>query len=356
MKYTLNYKDTIDKSLLFWIEIYIRNKITNLSNRHIKDSDKLSLILQKLNSGTSDIEELKTLIKECRNIGLNGIATYFNPIYKLYNYILPLKLLNLKQIDEDILSDFLATTTSSLSDATKKNHKIAIVNFFSYIDKKNVTDDMVKDENNAYLYNIELTNWGGLRGKSGSKLPSFMNEKEIHNFLDSLNNYPFSSKISARNKLIIKIIIYTGIRVSEALGLNMKDLFQEKDIFLIQIKGKGNKPRVVMIKVNIIHKELNEWLDLRQSDTNLLLCNAKGKALTQSYISRVVEKVLINAGIRKEKNGAHMLRHSFATLLYNKHHDLVLVQEALGHSDINTSRIYTHFDTKKLQRTTNLIS
>lgn len=65
----------------------------------------------------------------------------------------------------------------------------------------------------------------------------------------------------------------------------------------------------------------------------------------------MVENILITAGIRKEKNGAHMLRHSFATLLYQKHHDLILVQEALGHADINTSRIYTHFDKEKLKRT-----
>ncbi|WP_305875080.1 tyrosine-type recombinase/integrase, partial [Helicobacter pylori] len=46
---------------------------------------------------------------------------------------------------------------------------------------------------------------------------------------------------------------------------------------------------------------------------------------------------------------AHMLRHSFATLLYQKRHDLILVQEALGHASLNTSRIYTHFDKQRLE-------
>ena len=49
-----------------------------------------------------------------------------------------------------------------------------------------------------------------------------------------------------------------------------------------------------------------------------------------------------------------MLRHSFATLLYSKHKDLILVQEALGHADINTSRIYTHFDKDRLRKTTEI--
>jgi len=108
-------------------------------------------------------------------------------------------------------------------------------------------------------------------------------------------------------------------------------------------------------KVNIIQSELQEWLDIKNCNNQLIFCNSKGNLLTQSYISRIVEKILISAGIRKEKNGAHMLRHSFATLLYSKHHDLVLVQEALGHADINTSRIYTHFDTSRLKKTTDLM-
>jgi integrase/recombinase XerD len=62
-----------------------------------------------------------------------------------------------------------------------------------------------------------------------------------------------------------------------------------------------------------------------------------------------MEKILLVAGIRKEKNGAHMLRHSFATKLYQTSKDLILVQEALGHADLNTSRIYTHFDKDRLK-------
>lgn len=355
MKYALDYTNNINESLLFWIEKYIRNKLTNLSNRNVNDKEQLSLILKQLNSGTKDINELKQLIKEARNIGLSGINTYFNPLYKLYMYIDDLNFNSLKQIDEDILSDFLLTVTSGLADASKKNHKIAIVNFFSYIDKQNITNKEQLSENNAYLFNIELKNWGGLRGNSGSKLPSFMTKVEIEKFIKALNTYKFSSKISSRNKLIIKIILYTGIRVSEAINIKTKDIYQEDDVYLIQVRGKGNKPRVVMIKASVINEDLKGWMDIRICHNTLLFCNSKGNPITQSYISRVVEQILLSVNIRKEKNGAHMLRHSFATLLYSKHRDLVLVQEALGHADINTSRIYTHFDSSRLKKTTDLI-
>lgn len=349
MRYELDFKNSFETTFLFWIERFIRNKLTTLSNRQVNDKQKLALIIQQLVKGTKTIDELSIIVKEARNIGLVGINTYFNPLFKLYNFTLNLGLASMKEIDEELLSDFLASQTSSLSDATKKNHRIALISLFSYIDKQNQNED-----GSSYLFKIELKNWGGLSGKSGTKLPSFMNKEEIDRFLSAIDSFDFSDNTGYRNRLIIKIIIYTGIRVSEILNLKIKDIFNENDVYMLQIRGKGNKPRVVMIKKTIIENELNNWLDMRICNSDLLVCNQKGERLTQAYVSRIVENILISAGIRKEKNGAHMLRHSFATLLYQKHHDLILVQEALGHSDINTSRIYTHFDQERLRKTTEI--
>lgn len=349
MRYELDFKNSFEKTMLFWLERFVRNKLTSLSNRQVNEKDKLAAILKKLALGTKNIQELEILAKEARNIGLVGINTYFNPLLKLYNFSLNLGLASMKEFDEELLSDFLASETSSLSDATKKNHRIALLAFFSYIDKQNETSD-----GNSYLFKIELKNWQGLSGKSGSKLPSFMNEDEVNRFLNAIDSFDFSENLAYRNRLILKIIIYTGIRVSEMLNLKIKDIFKEDDIYMLQIRGKGNKPRVVMIKCNIIENDLQNWLNQRVCNSDILVCNQKGDRLTQAYVSRIVENILMSAGIRKEKNGAHMLRHSFATLLYSKHKDLILVQEALGHADINTSRIYTHFDKDRLKKTTEI--
>ena len=349
MRYELDFMNSFEKTLLFWIERFVRNKLTTLSNRQVTDKNKLAMIIQSLVKGTKSIDELSLIVKDARNIGLAGINTYFNPLFKLYNFTLNLGLASMKEIDEELLSDFLASETSALSDASKKNHRIALLALFSYIDKQNQNDD-----GTSFLYKIELKNWGGLSGKSGTKLPSFMNKSEIDKFLNAIDTYEFSDNTSYRNRLILKIIIYTGIRVSEILNLKIKDIFKEDNVYLLQIKGKGNKPRVVMIKSSIIENDLKHWLDMRVCNSDLLVCNQKGEKLTQAYISRIVENILISVGIRKEKNGAHMLRHSFATLLYAKHHDLILVQEALGHADINTSRIYTHFDKDRLYKTTEI--
>ena len=350
MRYQLDCENSFSKTYLFWLSRFIRNKITSLSNRQVKDQDRLAQIIQELIIGFEDIKKLKAIMKEVRNIGITSIHVYYLPLEKLYNYLVKFGAASMKEIDEDILSDFLASKTATLSDATKKNHRISLLGFFGYIDKQNE-----EPNGNAYRYGIELKNWGGLAGKGGTKLPSFLNKDEVSKFIDAINIYPFKDiNLGARNRLIIKTILYTGIRVGEAIDIQKKDFTKDGDAYIIQVRGKGNKPRVVMIKEKIIKSDLFTWQDYKTCQNNLLFCNKKGSKLTQAYISRIVEQILLSVGLRKEKNGAHMLRHTFATLLYQNSHDLILVQESLGHADINTSRIYTHFDKSQLSRTTDI--
>ena len=185
-------------------------------------------------------------------------------------------------------------------------------------------------------------------GAKGTKLPEFMSEEELKKFLDGVENADFKAN-TTRNKLIIKIIIFTGIRVSEAIGIKLGDISEENDLYIIRIRAKGNKYRIVMIKKELIKDLLNNIPINYTNKDSYLFINKKGTPLTQAYVSRIVEQILFKSGIRKQKNGAHMLRHTFATLLYKKQKDLVLVQEALGHASLNTSRIYTHFDSDKLK-------
>ncbi|WP_353662546.1 tyrosine-type recombinase/integrase [Hydrogenimonas sp. SS33] len=344
MRYPLDCEARFDRTLLFWISRYMHSKLNSLSNRQVKDPEALARIIGSLRRGVDSIESLSRLAKEARNAGLIGINTYFKPLEKLYGYLTELGLASMREIDEELVSDFLASATAGLSDATKKNYRIAMINFFGYIDKQNAEED-----GRTHHYGIELKNWGGLAGKRGTKLPSYMQESEVERFLETIETYPFRADVAARNRLLIKLILFTGIRVGEALQLKTKDLIPDGDVYLVRIVGKGNKARVVMIRRSHIKPYLTEWLSLRRCESDWLFCNKKGTPLTQAYVSRIVEKILMQAGIRKEKNGAHMLRHTFATMLYLKKKDLVLVQEALGHASLDTSRIYTHFDKERLR-------
>ncbi|EEC4842794.1 tyrosine-type recombinase/integrase [Campylobacter lari] len=342
MKYPLDCEENFERSFLFWLCRYVKFKLNSLSNKELKDPQALAVVNLALSKGVKNIQELDAYVKKARNAGLSGVNTYFNPLKKLYEYLLFYKLYSLKQIDEELLVEILASISASLSDASKKNYRIAVINFFAFLDKQN------EEDQKAHIFDINLKNWAGISGSKGVKLPEYMSEDEVSKFLDAIDNTDFKSN-TIRNRLIIKIIIFTGIRVSEAINIKLKDISEENDLYIIRIRAKGNKYRVVMIKKELIEHLLKDVRVNYLSCDGLLFVNRNGKALTQAYVSRIVEQILFKAGIRKQKNGAHMLRHTFATLLYKKQKDLVLVQEALGHASLNTSRIYTHFDNEKLK-------
>lgn len=342
MKYPLDCEPDFGKSLLFWLCRYVKFKLNSLSNKELKSPQELAQVNFALSKGVWHIDELDALVKKARNAGLIGVNTYFNPLKKLYEYLMLYKLYSMTQIDEELLIEILASITASLSDASKKNYRIAVINFFDFLDKQN------EEDGKAHLFDIQLKSWAGVVGAKGTKLPEFMSEEELKKFLDGVENADFKAN-TTRNKLIIKIIIFTGIRVSEAIGIKLGDISEGNDLYIIRIRAKGNKYRIVMIKKELIKDLLNNIPINYANKDSYLFINKKGAPLTQAYVSRIVEQILFKSGIRKQKNGAHMLRHTFATLLYKKQKDLVLVQEALGHASLNTSRIYTHFDSDKLK-------
>ncbi|MCK0504286.1 tyrosine recombinase XerH [Helicobacter pylori] len=346
MKHPLEeLKDPIE-NLLLWIGRFLRYKCTSLSNSQVKDQNKVFECLNELNQACS-ANHLEKICKKARNAGLLGINTYALPLLKFYEYTKKISLKSLKSIDEVLLAEFLSVYTGGLSLATKKNYRIALLGLFSYIDKQN------QDENEkSYIYNITLKNISGVNQSAGNKLPTHLNNEELEKFLEGIDKIEMSAKVRARNRLLIKIIVFTGMRSNEALQLKIKDFTLENGCYTILIKGKGDKYRAVMLKAFHIESLLKEWLmerELYPVKNDLLFCNQKGSALTQAYLYKQVERIINFAGLRREKNGAHMLRHSFATLLYQKRHDLILVQEALGHASLNTSRIYTHFDKQRLK-------
>jgi integrase/recombinase XerD len=110
--------------------------------------------------------------------------------------------------------------------------------------------------------------------------------------------------------------ILERVRISEALSLKTKDVTAVDDqLYELRIKGKGNKHRTAFIKRDIIEQHIESFGKYKNVSSDLFAPNPDGNMLSQSYTDRVIEKILTHAGIRKDKNGAHMLRHSFATLL-----------------------------------------
>ena len=343
MKYELDCKSDINDSLLFWIEKYMVYKLITLSRRHIDDINDLNDIIQEIKNGTKSIKELHVLIKKARKIGIISMHTYFNPLEKLFQYIKEnnKNMKFLKMIDEEYLVEYLLDITSKAANATKKNYRAILIDFFKYIDKQNLTDGI------KYHFDIDLKSISWIKN-SNKKLPIYLDDDNLSIFFQAIRDYESSSeKCLYRNATIIYTILNTGLRASEVLNIKVKDITTVGSFHMIEVIGKGNKERKVLLQSEILDKYLTT-IDT-SSNENLIFPNLKNKALHQSYLHRQIMYILNMGNIKVAKKGAHLLRHTFATRLYQQTKDLVLVQEVMGHSDINTTRIYTHFNNNKLE-------
>ncbi|ECQ9326161.1 integrase, partial [Campylobacter jejuni] len=194
MKYPLDCEENFEKSFLFWLAKYVKFKLNSLSNKELKNPQALAEVNFTLTKGVKNIDELDALAKKARNAGLSGVNTYFNPLKKVFEYLNFYKLYSLKQIDEELIVEVLASITGALSDASKKNYRIAVINFFDFLDKQNEEDEK------AHIFDINLKNWAGIAGSKGVKLPEFMSEEELKKFLDAIENADFKNN-TIRNKL-----------------------------------------------------------------------------------------------------------------------------------------------------------
>lgn len=144
---------------------------------------------------------------------------------------------------------------------------------------------------------------------------------------------------SYRNYAIVVLIINTGIRISEALLIKLKDLNLNKSEIIVS-RGKGNKQRNVAINniaISVIKEYLNNHrIKSKYADCEYLFISNKGGKLTTRSIEQVFNKY-------SDKITPHSLRHLFATNALEKGIlDIRQLQEQLGHSHLDTVLIYTH--------------
>jgi integrase/recombinase XerD len=150
---------------------------------------------------------------------------------------------------------------------------------------------------------------------------------------------------------LIDLLYASGLRVSEAAGLTFTQFYRNEGF--IRILGKGSKERIVPIAPATM-KNIKRYLDLVRplwvkGKSNAVFIAPSGKQVSRQQIFLVVKSRCAQAGIT-ENISPHKLRHSFATELLAGGADLRVVQELLGHSDIATTQIYTHVESKRLHQ------
>ena len=181
--------------------------------------------------------------------------------------------------------------------------------------------------------------------KINKQLPVFIEENRLDLLLD---NVEFAETYEGfRDKLILELLYGTGIRLSELINLQLKqvNLTEGK----IKVLGKRNKERIIPISKMII-VTIESYLPYRNDRLNQeeLILTSKGGKLYPQLVYRIVREHLFKVSPQK-KRSPHVLRHSFATHLLNKGADLNAVKELLGHANLSATQVYTHNTIEKLK-------
>lgn len=235
-----------------------------------------------------------------------------------------------KQADIQDYLMYLSKIQDSTSTVARKLTTIKNLHKFLYKEKR--IDKDVSE-------NIE-------RPKLKKALPDVMSVEEVALLLDIKTNTLFDY----RNKAMLELLYATGIRVSELIHLSIHSVDLENCI--IRLIGKGGKERIIPIgEYTMVY--LKEYLEkrnqlLKQNNCEALFLNNHGKEMTRQGFFKNLKKILREKGLN-ENIHPHTLRHSFATHLLNYGADLRSIQMLLGHSDIKTTKIYTHISREKIK-------
>lgn len=226
----------------------------------------------------------------------------------------------------------------SISRTTQNYHLIALRSFLKYLNKSGVKSLPAEQ--------IEL---------ASTKRPqvSFLTYEEITKLFGVIK---VDTAIGKRDRAIIELLFSTGLRVSELVSLDRKNLHPERDEFVI--RGKGQKDRPVYLS-DSAKTAVHDYLKTRSDNHLPVFIHYSGARtgenetdpvrLTPRSIQRLVARYARLAGISKHVT-PHTLRHSFATDLLKNGADLRSVQGLLGHSNIATTQAYTHLTDPQLRK------
>ena len=184
-------------------------------------------------------------------------------------------------------------------------------------------------------------------------LPKFLSQqdvREILDFLDENKNIPYTSRI--RLKIIIRLFYASMARVSEICSLKILDINLDEN--LIKVRGKGNKERFIPIDMqtaDLLRNQIENRSLITTDKSSFLFVNNRGTQLKPRSIQQDIKNLKFLLGYPKEKKlTPHIFRHTGATHLRQNGMDISELQDILGHSSTNTTKIYAKNDLKSLKK------
>ena len=245
----------------------------------------------------------------------------------------------LKKVKLDDLHSFLGYLTKNFdSKATTRSRKVSSLRvFFNYLCQKNL---LVINP----TQNLETP-------KLGKRLPRYLTLDDSRKLLEAASDE--DNRNNERNYAITTLFLNCGMRLSELVGINLKDIvFEECQLNVI---GKGNKERTIYLNKACI-KALNHYLLVRpkngieKGSEDALFLSERRQRISRRMVQQIIYSELKKAGLDTNKYSVHKLRHTAATLMYQYGDvDIRALQELLGHESISTTEIYTHVSNNQVR-------
>ena len=273
-----------------------------------------------------------------RGLSANTLAAYRNDLSALAKFQCPKNkpAISWGSVKERDIRNFLDDLDKRGYSLATKSRKIASAkSFFNFLKSEGIIHNNLMDEVR--------------QPRSGQVLPKALSIEEV----DLLLNFKSEKQSTEdlRDGVMVELMYAAGLRVSELVGLNVRDV--DLDVGSVRTIGKGYKERIIPIYETAV-ESISEYVTIirpihsQSQKQEALFLNRRGSRLTRQAVWLRLRKLAITVGI-SDKITPHMLRHSFATHLLHGGASLRHVKELLGHSNIATTQIYTHLTDKHIR-------
>ena len=274
-----------------------------------------------------DVLSFLEYLKYERRLSVNTIDSYGE------NLLLVSKYLN-KDLINATRNDIKNFFDNFDGDVKTKAHYLTVLNsFYKYL---------------LFMGKCSINPCDGIKHpKLSKKLPEYLTSEEINKLFDIRLTKP----IDYRNKTMLEVLYATGTRISELINLELNQI--DFDECIIRVTGKGKKDRIIPIGDTAMDALKNYILNYRiflvkTNDNNYVFLNKNGSKISRQGFFKILKGLAFDAGIKKDIS-PHTIRHSFATNLLNNGADLRIIQELLGHENLQTTEIYSHLTNKKIE-------
>jgi len=271
-----------------------------------------------------------------KGLSQNTLDSYRSDLEQFSKWLEKNNLSYLKTSKKEILSYLSFLFQKGLGSKTVARKLSSLKSFFRYLVFKSIIPNDPSSE-------VETP-------KLLKSIPKSISEKEVEALLAAPDE---KTDIGLRDKTMIETLYSCGLRISELTNLELLNLNLRQGV--IRVIGKGQKERLVPMGDQLIallelyiSSSRKNLLDKRHSD--FLFLSTRGQRMTRQSFWHRIKHYCLASSFEPDKISPHVLRHAFATHLLNNGADLRVVQLLLGHSDLNTTQIYTEVARQRLKR------